>query len=508
MYYSDISGDFNASNAVAFARTRLDFHPDPVQAQVLNPNIRQGILNCTRQWGKSTTLAVKAVHHAFTRPHSLTLCISASGRQSALFLEKCRAFLRKLDIPVQSDPDHRLSACLPNGARIIGLPGRDDTTRGFSAVSLLLVDEASRVSDDIIMAMMPAMAAVPDAAFWLLSTPNGCDNFFYQIWTNEHDYPDWTRIQVTAPECPRISPTVLENQRREMAPSMFEQEYLCKFVSADDAIYSIDDLLPLLDDFPALVPQRLKLPGDNRLTSIAGPLLVAGQALSRNYQILDQNFLLGVDLGRNRDYSALAVIERSYVVTELRDPVTFRQHALDLHRLVHLERFPLGTPYTEIGQQLNRLLSFAPFSERAQLAVDATGVGAPFVDMLRTYIKVPKHKLLPVVITGGTTVNKQPKSYNVPREVLLHTLESITKQGTLRVSKHLPLAIPFFRELAQLRVTTTASGHQSVQTERSTQHDDMVFAVALAAFANCGYKPPNSRSPFAPTTQPAAYFLC
>ena len=74
-------------------------------------------------------------------------------------------------------------------------------------------------------------------------------------------------------------------------------------------------------------------------------------------------------------------------------------------------------------------------------------------------------------------------------------------------SRHLPLATPFFRELAQLRVTTTASGHQSVQTERSTQHDDMVFAVALAAFANCGYKAPNSRPPFAPT-DPAAYFLC
>lgn len=26
----------DGSDAVAFARTRLDFHPDPVQAQVLN----------------------------------------------------------------------------------------------------------------------------------------------------------------------------------------------------------------------------------------------------------------------------------------------------------------------------------------------------------------------------------------------------------------------------------------------------------------------------------------
>ena len=52
----------------------------------------------------------------------------------------------------------------------------------------------------------------------------------------------------------------------------------------------------------------------------------------------------------------------------------------------------------------------------------------------------------------------------------------------------LPLAIPFFRELASLRITTTPSGQQTIQPARSTQHDDMVCSVALAAFADCAYK--------------------
>jgi len=60
-----------------------------------------------------------------------------------------------------------------------------------------------------------------------------------------------------------------------------------------------------------------------------------------------------------------------------------------------------------------------------------------------------RHKLMPVVITGGHTINKQPNSYNVPREILLGNLENLTKERTLRVSKHLPLAIDFFRELAR-----------------------------------------------------------
>ena len=38
---------------------------------------------------------------------------------------------------------------LPNGSRIVGLPGTEATVRGFSAVSLLLIDEASRVVDEM-----------------------------------------------------------------------------------------------------------------------------------------------------------------------------------------------------------------------------------------------------------------------------------------------------------------------------------------------------------------------
>jgi hypothetical protein len=103
-------------------------------------------------------------------------------------------------------------------------------------------------------------------------------------------------------------------------------------------------------------------------------------------QILDQNFLMGLDLGRQQDYSALSVVERTYLTTEFRNRVTYEPYAVDLHRLVHLERFPLRTEYTDIGHEINRLFSYAPFSERATLVVDATGVGASFVDLLRRLI--------------------------------------------------------------------------------------------------------------------------
>src|SRR4051812_23978677 len=42
-------------DALTFAREALGFEPDPLQAELLNrKRIRRLLLNCTRQWGKST----------------------------------------------------------------------------------------------------------------------------------------------------------------------------------------------------------------------------------------------------------------------------------------------------------------------------------------------------------------------------------------------------------------------------------------------------------------------
>ena len=49
-----------AFDARACARSVLDFHPDPIQSNLLTTTASRCILNCTRQWGKSTINAIKA----------------------------------------------------------------------------------------------------------------------------------------------------------------------------------------------------------------------------------------------------------------------------------------------------------------------------------------------------------------------------------------------------------------------------------------------------------------
>ena len=47
---------------------------------------------------------------------------------------------------------------LGNGSRIVSLPGKEATIRGYSDVALLVIDEAARVDEDLYVAVRPMLA--------------------------------------------------------------------------------------------------------------------------------------------------------------------------------------------------------------------------------------------------------------------------------------------------------------------------------------------------------------
>src|SRR6266705_583221 len=110
-----------AVDPVAFAREKLGFNPDEKQMAMLRGG-KRGILNCSRQWGKSTVAAAKAVHRAYSEPGSMTLLLTPSGRQRGEFIRKAKKFVRRLGIPVKGDGDNKASIAFPSGSRIVGLP--------------------------------------------------------------------------------------------------------------------------------------------------------------------------------------------------------------------------------------------------------------------------------------------------------------------------------------------------------------------------------------------------
>jgi hypothetical protein len=220
---------------------RVGITPDPWQAALLRSHTRQAILLCSRQSGKSTISAVLAVHAAMYHAPSLVLVLSPSLRQSQELYRKVRTVFAAVreDAPKLSE-ESALALEMANGSRIVCLPGKEATIRGFSGVGLLLVDEASRVPDALYQAVRP-MLAVSGGRIVLLSTPFGQRGFFYREWSEGG--PDWHRAMVPATEVPRISPAWLEAERSQIGDWWYRQEYACEFVASEDSVFAHDTVL-------------------------------------------------------------------------------------------------------------------------------------------------------------------------------------------------------------------------------------------------------------------------
>jgi hypothetical protein len=224
-----------ALDRVSFARA-LGLEPDPWQEDLLRSSSERVLLNCCRQSGKSTMTGLIALHRALYHPGSLILCLAPALRQSQELFGKVLGFYRDLDRPVPSQAERKLSLELENDSRIVTLPGTDKTIRGFSGATLLIVDGASRVADELYFAIRP-MLAVSGGALLMLSTPHGKRGVCYEEWTGGHG---WERYEVPAAECPRTPPEFLEEERQALPSWVYRQEYECSFEETEDQVFTTE----------------------------------------------------------------------------------------------------------------------------------------------------------------------------------------------------------------------------------------------------------------------------
>ena len=131
-----------------------------------------------------------------------------------------------------------MALTMENGSRILAVPGREQTVRGYGAVDLIVVDEAARVPDELFHSIRP-MLAVSDGRIIAISTPNGRRGWWYEAWSRGSG---WEKHLVRASDCPRISPGFLEERRREMPGWWFAQEFEGAFTDTDRAAFLGEDI--------------------------------------------------------------------------------------------------------------------------------------------------------------------------------------------------------------------------------------------------------------------------
>jgi hypothetical protein len=219
--------------------------PDPWQLDLFRSPAGRLLLLCSRQAGKSELAAALALHTALLQDGALVLLLSPSERQSGELAQKVFNFYDAAGQPVAARKRTELQLHLTNGSRIIALPGKEATVRCFSGAALLVVDEASRVSDALYLSVRP-MLAVSKGRLLALSTPFGKRGFFYEEWSDPARR--WQRVKVTAPEVSRISPAFLAEEREALGDRWYRQEYECSFEDIVDACFRAEDIAALTQD--------------------------------------------------------------------------------------------------------------------------------------------------------------------------------------------------------------------------------------------------------------------
>ena len=154
---------------------------------MLRASERQAILNCSRQWAKST---VMVVHRTYAEPETLVLVLSPSERQRGSFFARSR---HSCGSSGSRSRDNDVSLMVRNRLRTVGAGEGEGGPRVFEGVAAAdrrgvagggrFVRRGAAHALAIRTAAVAAEVrsctlAVSDGDLWLMSTPLGQRGFF------------------------------------------------------------------------------------------------------------------------------------------------------------------------------------------------------------------------------------------------------------------------------------------------------------------------------------------
>jgi len=322
---------------VEFAEKVLGIKPFPYQVKLLEDKNKRLVAVMGRQSGKTTTIAVKALHFALTSKNATILITSPSLRQSMIMFSRIWGFITKSPLKSRVTRHTRTVIEFDNGSQIVALPASEHFLRGYTA-QMIILDEAAFMPEELITNVIFPMISTTDGYAVLLSTPWGRNHFFYRAFMN----PAYSVHRVKSSECPLIKSEFLEEMKRNMTEQAYRMEYEAEFAEASNSFFPQDLIRQCVaNDPPVEFIQSLEA------------------------KIPPGEYYAGVDIGKLEDHSVIAVLKREG----------------ENLKLVYLHEFPLGTPYSSVIGHITRANQKFRFQK---IFIDQTGIGEPIFEELKT----------------------------------------------------------------------------------------------------------------------------
>lgn len=307
-----------------------------------HPHAKFITIKTSRQWGKSLFGMQLVLFHAINEKNVKIGWFSPYIAQAKKVMKELHNAIANTGVVFEYNQTDRIITFV-NGSSV-QFWGVDNCNglRG-NTLDYAICDEAAYFAPDVFELVIRPILKVKGKKCYLLSTPRGKKNWFYKYYTQ--DGPLYTSVEGNYLENDFSSVEETEAARNIMPEHIFNQEYLGEFLDSEFLV------------FPSMPIQNI--------------MEKWGQPTSVNYA--------GLDLGRKLDYTVLYILnERGETVEVYRDNNKLWQ--------------------TLISNVVGKLKKY-----NAHCVVDATGVGDPVFEQLKSQYK---HST-PFVITGFGDNSKQ-----------------------------------------------------------------------------------------------------
>jgi len=426
-----VQPDIGQMDPVEFAESILEFKPTPYQKSLLLDTADRIAVRFSRQSGKSTTIAAKAIALAAINRNKSILVVAPGLRQSMIVMDRIEEHLNRIDSSVKRElivQQQRTKITFRNGSRIWALPCSENMIRGLTA-HLILADEAAFFERDEYMfnnVLLP-MLATTNGTIIVSSTPWSSKSQFYEFCKGRlknrfsQHYANWREAVASG----LITQQFIDDMQASMLPQQFTMEFEAEFVEDVD-VWLPQDLIAKCVSSEPLVEGRdwIYYPFEHAAVGV---------------------FFIGVDFGKHMDYSVVAAVEKKE----------------DRLRLVHVYRFPLKTSYASVIGYVKALSDRWKTVHR--VCVDQTGVGEYITEDMKN---------AGIQNVEGVMFTEQRKE----------ELATVLKEKMLRNEFKLPYDRALINELNVERYELTKTGKIKFSHPEGS-HDDRFWATALATYA-------------------------
>ncbi len=245
-----------ARRDVAFFAERLLGRPLwEHQQQVVESRARHRVICSGRQAGKSTTLAVLALHSAFAKPGAFVLILSAGEQAARDLLSTCSVLAANPLLAGSVVDDNKSEILLSNGSRIRSIPQSQRQVRGPS-VDLLVLDECCWIDDAVWNAAKFSTVAKRDSRIVMASTPWGTQDRFFAVAYRAGlaKAKGYASFQWPSMVSPLVDATLLDEWRATDPDRIFRAEVLAEWTDDTGAYFTTDELDAAVRDYPLIQP--------------------------------------------------------------------------------------------------------------------------------------------------------------------------------------------------------------------------------------------------------------